>query len=226
MKPLFYLALALIFQAMPAAAAGGIPAKEALRTVGRVKGASWLERVVQISGDRGMDQPAAWRIVAGDGKGGFREFFVNKKGIISEGPVPPAAAAEVQGSVIDAKKFVTDSTHAFVAATNAAKKAQVGFDAANFRLRCVPGTKTPVWTLELVDGGGVRLAEVNISAATGKVTTTAVVQQPVAQAPPPPPQQQPPMDAAREAVTNGVRGVGRGLQRAGEWIHRKFTPQQ
>ena len=224
MKPLFYLALALVIQVLPVSAAGGIAAKEALRTVGRVRGASWLDRVVHISGDRGMDQPAAWRIVAGDGKGGFREFFVNKKGIISEGPVPQGAAAEVQGSVIESKKFVTDSTHAFVAATNAARKAQLGFDAANFRLRCVPGTRTPVWSLELVDAGGVRLAEVNVSAATGKVTTTAIVQQPAA--PPPPAQLPPPMDKAREAVTNGVRGVGRGLQRAGEWIHRKFTPQQ
>lgn len=226
MKHLFLLACFLAGFVLPANAAGGIGAKEALRTVARVRGPSWLERVVQINGDRGADQPAAWHIVAGDGKGGLREFFVSKKGILSEGAVPANVAASLRGGTVDSKKFVTDSTHAFVAANAAAKKNRVGFDAANFRLRCAENSKTPVWSLELINTSGQKLAEINVSAVSGKVTQTTVYP------PPPPPQQvaatqpKPPMDQAREAVTNGVRGVGRGLQRAGSWITRKFSRQQ
>jgi len=224
MKLLFLLALSLAGSVLPGHAAGGIGAKEALRTVARLRGPSWMDRIVQINGDKGMDQPVAWHIVASDGKGGLREFFVNKRGILSEGAVPANVVPSVSGPVVDSKKFVTDSTHAFVAANNAAKRAQVGFDSANFRLSCAAGSKTPVWNLELLNPAGQKLADVSVSAVSGKVTRTAVYP---AQAPPAATQtQRPPVEQAREAVTSGVKGIGRGLQKAGSWIHRKFTPGQ
>jgi hypothetical protein len=223
MKLLFLLAICLAGLVLPGHAAGGIGAKEALRTVARIRGPSWPDRVVQINGDRGMDQPPAWHIIASDGKGGLREFFVSKKGILSEGPVPANVVPSVSGPVVDSKKFATDSTHAFVAANNAARRAQLGFDSANFRLRCAANSKTPVWTLELLNASGQKLAEVNVSAVSGKVMQTTVFPAP------PPPQtaatQPRPAEQARGAMSTGVRGIGRGLQRAGSWIHRKFTPQ-
>jgi hypothetical protein len=224
MKPLFLLAFFLAGLVLHVQAAGGIPAKEALRTVARVRGASWLERVVQVNGDRGADQPVAWHIVANDGKGGLREFFVNGKGIVSEGPVPAKVATALRGPVVESKKFVTDSTHAFVAANNVAKRVRLGFDSANFRLRCGANSTTPVWNLELLDAAGMKRADVSVSAVSGKVLNSVIYPQPL---PPPqaPAQTRQGMDKARDAVTTGVKGVGRGLQRAGSWIHRKFTPQ-
>ena len=224
MKHLLFLVFLASTFILPCHAAGGIPARDALRTLGRVRGASWLDRVIQINGDRGTDQPATWHIIANDGKGGLREFFVNAKAIISEGPVPADVVAAIKGPAVDAKSYVKDSTHAFVAANETAKRVRLGFDSANFRLRCAPNTKTPVWSLELLDANALKLADVTVSAVSGKVLNTVLYPQPV---PPPqaPTQTRQNMDKAREVVNNGVKGVGRGLQRAGSWIQRQFTPQ-
>jgi hypothetical protein len=214
--PLF---LCLIAFVLPAAAKG-VGAKEALRTLGRLRGASWLERVVQMSGDRGQDQPAAWHIIASDGKGGLREFFVNAKSVISEGPVPADVAAAVKGTAVASQKFVTNSTHAFMAAEGVAKKQKFGFDAMNFRLRCAAGTSTPVWTLDLLDANGAKLSEVTVSAVSGKVTRAVVFPQPAAATQP----AQGGMQKAADVVNTGVKSVGRGFKRAGSWITDRFTP--
>lgn len=213
------LFLCLIAFVLPADAKG-VGAKEALRTLGRLRGASWLERVVQMSGDRGQDQPAAWHIIASDGRGGMREFFVNARSVISEGPVPADVAAVVKGAAVPSKKFVTDSTHAFMAAEGVAKKQKFGFDAMSFRLRCAARTSTPVWTLDLLDAKGAKLSEVTVSAVSGKVTRAVVL-------PPPAATPQPVhggMQKAADAVNTGVKSVGRGFQKAGSWITEKFTP--
>jgi hypothetical protein len=204
--------------------AKGTGAKEALRTLARLRGASWLERVTQMNGDRGQDQPAAWHIIASNGKGGLQEFFVNAKGIISEGPVPADAAAKLKSPVVAPKKFVTDSTLAFVAAEKVAKRNKIGFDSANFRLRCAPNSTQPNWYLELIDGNGFKLSEVTVSASSGKVTNAIIFPQPVAQNQPPSQTRQA-VDQARQAVNTGVKSVGRGFQKAGSWISRQFTPK-
>ena len=225
MKSLLFLVLMFTAWCRPAVAAGGIAAKEAIRTLARERGASWLDRIVQVGGDRGMDQPAAWHIVAVDGAGVLREFFVSGKGILSEGPVPPSAVALFQGPFIPQKKFTVDSTIAFMKANEAAKKAQVGFDSATYRLRSAqPGTP-PVWTLQLNNSAGQKLADITLSGSTGKVAPI-LTYNPAAT--PPPPQQsggQQALDKTREALNRGAASVGRGLNRAGGWIRRKFSPQ-
>src|SRR5688572_28637096 len=115
MKTLLFFVTLLAAFTLPAAAKG-LAAKEAMRTLARARGASWLERIVQINGDNGQDQPAAWHIVAGDGKGGLREFFISTKGIIGEGPVPPTVYPQLQGPQVSQKKFTLDSTLAFMKA--------------------------------------------------------------------------------------------------------------
>ncbi len=204
--------------------AKGTGAKEALRTLARLRGASWLERVIQMNGDRGQDQPATWHIIAAGAKGGLQEFFVNAKGIVTEGPIPPEIAAKLNGPVVTPKKFVTDSTHAFVAAEKVAKQQRFGFDSANFRLRCAPNSTQPNWYMELLDANGFKLSEVRVSATSGRVTHAVVFPQPVPPGPPPT-QTQRAMEQARKAVNSGVKSVGRGFQKAGSWISRQFTPK-
>ena len=220
MKTLLLFALLLSFT-LPAAAKG-TGAKEALRTLSRLRGATWLDRVVQMTGTRGQDQPASWHIIASDGKGGLQQFVVNARSIVSEGPVPANAVAALRGPAVAQKKFVTNSTHAFVAAEGVAKKVGLGFDSANFRLRCAPRSTTPSWQLELLDANGHKLSEVTVSAVSGKVLHAITYPQPVPVNQPP--AQSHPMDRTREVVNNGVKGVGRGLQRAGSWISGIFNP--
>jgi hypothetical protein len=206
------------------ALAKGTGAKEALRTLARLRGASWLERVTQMNGDRGQDQPAAWHIIASNGKGGLQEFFVNAKGIISEGSVPADAAVKLKSPVVASKKFVTDSTHAFMAAEKVARRNKLGFDSANFRLRCAPNSTQPNWYIELIDGNGFKISEVTVSASSGKVGNAIIFPQPVAQNQPASKTRQV-VDNTRQAVNTGVKSVGRGFQKAGSWISRQFTPK-
>ena len=225
MKILLSLVLLFTGFALPASAKG-LAAKEAMRTLGRERGASWLERIVQINGDRGQDQPEAWHFVASDGKGGLREFFVGAKGIISEGPVPPAVVAQLQGPAVSQKKFTLDSTLAFMKANETAKKARIGFDSVVYRLRA--GTSgAPSWNLQLNNAAGQKVAEATVSASSGRVTQMLAFTPPPATPPPaaPPVAGQAPIDRTREVVNRGAQSIGRGLNTAGQWISRKFSPQ-
>jgi hypothetical protein len=225
MKTLLFVLTVFTGLASPAAAAGGIPAKDALRTLARERGASWLDRIVQLGGDQGMDQPGAWHIVAKTESGGLQEFFVGKKGVISEGPVPASAVATFSGPAISRKKWSFDSTIAFTRAETAAKKAQLGYYSANFRLRNAQGT--PEWFLQLNNEAGQKVADVTISASSGKVLNFTTY----TPAPPPPPQpaqsgSQVALERTREVINRGAQGVGRGLNKAGGWLRKTFSPNQ
>lgn len=223
MKNLLFLAILLTGFTLPATAKG-LAAKEAMRTLARERGASWLERIVQLNGDRGQDQPTAWHIVASDGYGGLREFFVGAKGLISEGPVPAAVVAQVQGPAVAQKKLAIDSTTAFMKANESARKARIGFDSAVYRLRAGQ-SGSAVWNLQLNNAAGQKVADITISASSGRVTQMLAFTPLPPRAPPPPASGQPALEKTREVVTRGTQTVGRGLSRAGEWISRKFSPQ-
>jgi hypothetical protein len=225
MKTLLFL-LTLCAGFAPAAIAGGFTAREATRTLARERGTSWLDRIVQVGGDKGMDQPGAWHIVASNGQGGLQEFFVGTKGIISEGPVPAGAAAALTGPQISQKKWKLDSTIAFTKAEAAAKKAGIGYDSADFRLRSPGSGSTPVWMLQLNNPAGQKVADVIVSADSGKVLNF-VAFQPAPPPPPAPPQSNTQQALARtkEAINRGTASLGRGLSKAGGWIRRKFSPE-
>lgn len=206
-------------------AEGGPAAKEALRILARDRGAAYNDRIIQVSGDRGMDQPAAWHIVAVDGSGVLREFLISRKGILREGPVPSQAIPLVNGVIIPMKQATVDSTIAFMKANEAAKKARIGYDSIIYRLRCRDQKGNPAWTLQLNNAAGQRLAEVTVSASTGKVIQFLAypVPPPQAAAPQPPPAGEA-WNRTKEAAGRATQSVGTGLRRTGEWISRKFSP--
>ncbi|HEX2749570.1 MAG TPA: hypothetical protein VHM91_16290 [Verrucomicrobiales bacterium] len=218
-----FLFLATFLTGLASTAWGGIAAKDALRTLARERGTSWLDRIVQVGGDHGADQPGAWHIVAKNERGGLQEFFVGAKGIISEGKVPASAVASFSGPQIPQKLWTWDSTNAFAKAEAAAKKAQVGYHTADYRLRSPSGN--PVWTLQLNNGAGQKVADVTVSAASGKVLNF-VAYHPAPPPPPPPPQtsSQQALEKTKEVINRGAQGLGRGLNKAGGWIRRKFAP--
>jgi hypothetical protein len=220
MKTLLFLAIVSSSLTTSALAAGGLAAKEALHRLGRERGAAWLDRIVQMNGEQGTDQPAGWHIVASDGKGGLREFFVTKKGIVSDGPVPAAVVPAVQGPVMAPQKVVYDSTNAFVRAEGVAKKAQIGYDSATYRLRSPGSGAAPVWHVQLNDAAGQKVGDVTVSAATGKVIQFVAFTPPPPA--PPPSQSRVAFDRTKQAVNRGAASVGRGINRAGGWVRRTF----
>ena len=227
------LACLLLLTLLPAAiAAGGISAKDAVRTVGRERGAAYLNRLVQIIGENGADQPAAWRIIAADSQGTLREFFVSDRGILAEGPVPPAAAPQINGPRIPLKSVAIDSTQAFGRAEAAARSARVGFNSINYRLRCLELSTNPAWFLQLNDVTGRKVGEVTVSAGKGTVLRTqwfprgATPPQDVGRGTPPASSQAEELwYRTRDVAGRGATAVKNGLNRAGNWIRDKVNPQ-
>jgi hypothetical protein len=147
MKTLLCL-LTFVISTPPAFAAGGDPAKSALKVLSRERGASWLENVVFVGGERGTDQPVTWQVVVVDGQGALRSFYIAGGRVTNEGPVPAPSVAAFSGPFIAPKKFTVDSTIAFSKAETSAKAARVGFDSATYQLRAGQNG-TPVWYVEL-----------------------------------------------------------------------------
>ena len=113
MKPLLCL-LTLVFSSPFAFAAGGDPAKTALKVLSRERGASWLENIVFVGGERGTDQPVTWHVVVVDGQGALRSFYIAGGRVANEGPVPAPSVASFSGPFIAGKKFSVDSTTAAI----------------------------------------------------------------------------------------------------------------
>ncbi len=217
MKTLLCL-LALVISAPFTFAAGGDPAKTALKILSRERGDSWLNNVVFVGGEKGTDQPVTWHVVVVDGQGALRSFYVAEGRITNEGPVPAPSVAALSGPFIAQKKFTVDSTIAFSKAETSAKAARIGFDSATYQIRAEQNG-TPVYYIELKNAAGLKVADARISGSNAKVLGFQTYGPLPPQVVPPPLRQQ-----TAEAVNRGVRGVGRGLNRAGQWIQRKFSP--
>lgn len=203
-------------------------AKEAIRIVGRDRGADYLSRMLHVFGENGLPQPAVWRLVARDGVGAVREFFVSKGAIIAEGVIPPAKANGISGTTLPMERLKVDSDGAFSKAELAARLAKVGFDRVNYQLRCLELSTNPAWFIALVDGQGVRVGEVCVGAGTGTIVTQTWLRRPLAVAGgpvPPAPVAAPNFwERTRVGLNRGATSVRQGVGNTAGWIQRKVTP--
>ncbi|MDP9291921.1 MAG: hypothetical protein M3O82_06120, partial [Verrucomicrobiota bacterium] len=150
-------------------ALGRESAYQALRTLGKERGQSLLNRVVEVTGLQGTSQPDVWKIVIDDpaARGGIRELEVSKGHVISErAPVRGAA----RGAVMNFQKLNLDSEGAFTIANQEASRARVGFDTVDYVLRRDEQTQTPVWQILLKSGEGQSVGRIGIAADSGVVT--------------------------------------------------------
>lgn len=174
------------------------PAKEATRALARERGADVLTRIVHVLGDRGSPQPAVWRIIIREETGLMREFFLSNDQVVSEGVVPPQAAASLAGNIVPLKKVVVDSTKAFQKAEAEARAARIGFNSVNYQLRCLELSSNPAWFMQMMDAQGQRVGAVCVSASTGEV----VSRQWFVQSAPAPAQANRPAPAPRAPIAN------------------------
>ena len=198
-------------------AGGGKSARESIRALARAQGSDVMTRIVNVSGTRGQDQPFVWRLVTADGKNQFREYFVQDGRIVAQGPVAASLAAAISGHAVPPKRLQYDSTLAFAAVEKAAKAARVGFDSADYDLRCLELSDRPVWFITLWDQHGAKVGQVSVGGDTGKILrkqffTPGIANAPRAAAPPvlaknSPPRQagapQPPTDVYQPAEQPG-----------------------
>ena len=202
--------------------------KDAMRIVGRDRGTDYLPRILHLFGQNGLPQPAVWRVVARDGKGAVREFYVSKGTIIAEGIIPPAKANGISSTPLPMHRLNVDSKAAFEKADAAARVAKVGFDRIHYQLRCLELSTNAAWFIALIDAQGARVGEVCVGASTGSIITQTWFRRPLAVAgapPPPPPVYQPSFwERARQGLNKGATGVRQGVGNTAGWIQRKVTP--
>ena len=141
----------------------------ALRSMGKSLGPDSLNRVVEVTGRGGTPQPAVWRIVIRDGSNGSREIKVEGAKIISQ-------RTSSQGSSlrpIRLQDLNLDSSGAFDAANEQARKTRVPFTSLDYTLRVNEATSKPVWDLELHNEAGTRVGGVRLAAHDGKLVSTS-----------------------------------------------------
>ena len=150
--------------------AGQIPAYEALRSVGRDRGETWLGYLVEMRAVDAGPQPEQWTLSFKDdaARSGVREFVVSEKGVVSE-RTPVMAQAIAAPGVMPASGLKVDSSGAFTAANNEASKVKLGFHSLNYRLQNKNGD--PVWNVQLFDVSGQEVGMIEISAKSGTIVT-------------------------------------------------------
>lgn len=229
MKPSILFLLSLAVLSAPSVAPAQATGKEAIRIVGRDRGADYLPRMLHLFGPGGVPQPAVWRVVARDAKGAVREFYVSEGAIISEGIIPPAKANGISGTPLPMHRLNIDSKEAFEKAEVAARTAKVGFDHLNYQLRCLELSTNAAWFIALEDAQGGRVGEVCVGASTGTIISQNWFRQPLAVAgkplPPTAPPPQPGLwDRTKEGLNRGATGVRHGVGNAAGWVQQKVTP--
>ncbi len=219
MKALIIMATCFLSFALTAVASQ--TAREALEVLGKERGTAKLERVVQVMGERGADQPQAWRIIVENEDGGLSDYIIKSKKVDSEDSVSSRDVPRVRSSIIALRNMVLDSKAAFQKANEEARKAKIAFDSVNYRLRCPePNTNAPAWFLSLRDGRGRTVGEITVGARTGKVYHVAwyAKGKPRANV-----STQPDNSVAgrsRQVAGTAVTGVQRGVR----WIRNKVAP--
>lgn len=144
---------------------------EAMAVVVRDRGAAVGDQIVSLSGRRGTEQPAAWRVVVRDPAfaGHFREYVVKGGKLATEQPVAPAEAGAYATAPLVRPKLKIDSPIVFWRAHTEAKKALIGFDAVDYELRNAEFSVKPVWVVSLRQAGGTKVGELAVSAESGNV---------------------------------------------------------
>lgn len=168
---LFLLAGARFAEAQTQPASGGDnpSAYTALRLVGKNLGHDALERVVEVTGRDGVPQPFLWKIVLKEGTGS-REVDVAGGKIEAQRELtrPPSAGS----ATIRLADLNLDSTGAFDATDNAARKVKLRYDSLNYALRVSPATGKPVWSINLLGKEGGEVGTIRLAAHDGTIIST------------------------------------------------------
>ncbi|MBE7212184.1 MAG: hypothetical protein INR65_14275, partial [Gluconacetobacter diazotrophicus] len=152
---------------------GSATAYTALRSMGKSLGSDSLNRVVEVTGRGGTPQPAVWRIVIANGSQGTSEIkvagvrIVSQKNFTQPSPLRP----------IQLQDLNLDSSGAFEAANEQARKAKVPFSSLDYTLRVSSETGKPVWDLGLHNDAGARVGGVRLAAHDGKLVAVTGLNQ-------------------------------------------------
>jgi hypothetical protein len=158
-----------------APAVGQQTARGALRGLATARGSAIASQVVTVAGERGQDQPRAWRIVARDTTypGRYLEFVMRDGRIIEEKALTAAQAATQRAAPLATRRVRIDSKQVFATADAEAKAALIGFDCLDYELRNKEFSQDPIWYVRLMSENGDAVGELVVAADTGTVLRRA-----------------------------------------------------
>lgn len=173
MKLTPFFALLLVPLVLPVAASGKDSAYQALRAIAAVRDQSVLNRVTEVKGLSGTPQPDKWTVVLDDplARGGVREIEVANGHIVSERTPVKAYSGVGEAVSMNFQKLNLDSEGAFTVADDVARKANIGFEAVDYVLRCDDTNSAPTWVLQLLDENRHSVGTVSIAADSGMVVS-------------------------------------------------------
>ncbi|HEX4084107.1 MAG TPA: hypothetical protein VHY22_04290 [Chthoniobacteraceae bacterium] len=200
MKIVFCAALAVATIA-PVALLAAEPetAYQALRTVSAQRGGDILKHVIEVTGQGGVPEPVAWRVILDDptARGGVRELDVAHGKIVAEHTPMRQYSGSAAGALIDFHKLNLDSSGAFTVTEKEAQKAHLGFDSVDYTLRTGDGPDAnPIWVIHLMDPAHHSVGSMSVGADTGAIVSSDLyshheqapyVASQTAPPPPPPP---------------------------------------
>jgi hypothetical protein len=157
--------LALLGLAQIASAAD--TAYSALRVIGKAKGESALNQVVEVRGRFGSPEPQVWKVTLREAgaRGGVKEFDIQRGKVISERtPVSRGASTPMNFNQLN-----LDSEGVFTIANQESQKANVVFDRTDYVLRGGTQGGAPVWTVELYERRNGKVGVFEIAADSGAI---------------------------------------------------------
>lgn len=137
-------------------------------------GSKPLANLVEMRGDGGQPQPTEWWFTVHNKTSKYlmHTFWVGMDRITDEGDSGEYYPKNPPSGFFNPARLKLDSSDAFTIAETAAKKAGIGFDWVDYRLRCREFSNEPVWILKMYDKWRQLAGSVAISAHTGTVLRT------------------------------------------------------
>jgi hypothetical protein len=148
-------------------------AYEALRVIKETRGDPALGQLVEVQGDNGGPQPAAWTVIMKDpaARGGMREVVISDNVIVSERTPLRGIAGKDSYRPINFQRLNLDSDGVFKIVNEQALQRQVGFHTLDYSLTQPDQSGSPIWVVRLFDYMGAPVGQLRISAESGKVLT-------------------------------------------------------
>lgn len=152
----------------------GIPAKAAIERIAAKHSPELVERIVSMTGKQGQTQPREWWFVVHDDRAPYRlrTMWVGDVRATDEGENDDFYPEELPIGFASTAKLKIDSPAAFDILVAEARRAKIGFDAVDYKLRSLEFSDEPVWSLTARDARGRIAGRVLLSAFDGAVFRT------------------------------------------------------
>jgi hypothetical protein len=160
------LLCALCFLAGEVLGSTGATAAQAVEVIRREKGATQLERLVEMRGEMGEPLPKGWKFVFNDpaARGGVREIVVQDGQILSERTPIRGFGGTGDLPTVSLSRVNLDTNQLFRTVNQAAARQGIGFHWLDYTLRQDTQKGQAVWAVRLTDYLGAKVGDLTLAA--------------------------------------------------------------